>query len=237
MPAPPVSAFSSASKFVIKVSPAKARADSTFGRMEPSDSCGSKRVRFAASELPDLFLILLSEIAIDRRHFGEDDEPLGAELACQERRGPILVDHRVHSRELPFALCDRDAAAAAGDRERPGVDEPADRVELDDVEWLGRWHDAAVAAVCVRHERPASFAFEHLGLLGRVERPDRLRRPVESRIVRRDADVREHAGDRAFAQRRSQLGGDQRADLRLGLRDGEPQRQRWSFCGGTFLPE
>ena len=41
VPAVPASASSSASKLVISVSPAKPSADSIFGRMEPSASCGS----------------------------------------------------------------------------------------------------------------------------------------------------------------------------------------------------
>ncbi len=41
VPARPASASSSASKLVISVSPPKPSADSIFGRMEPSDSCGS----------------------------------------------------------------------------------------------------------------------------------------------------------------------------------------------------
>ena len=222
---------------MISVSPAKARADSTFGRIEPSDSCGSNASASLASELADLFLILVSEVAIDRRHLGEDDRALGVELAREQRRGSILVDHRVHPRESPVALRDRDAAAAAGDRDRAGVDEPTDRVELHDLERLGegttrRWPRFASDTSAQPRSRSST-----LGLLGRVERADRLRRPVERRIVGRDTDMREHAGDRASAQGRSQLGGDERADLRLGLRNREPQRQRWSFRGGAFLPE
>ena len=49
--------------------------------------------------------------------------------------------------------------------------------------------------------------------------------------------MRQDARDLASAERRPQLGGDQRADLRLGLRDREPQRERWSFRRGALLPQ
>src|SRR5439155_15904620 len=82
----------------------------------------------------------------------------------------------------------------------------------------------------------AALALELLGLLGRVEGADGLRRPVERGIVGGDAHVREQTR-RLALERRSQLGGDQRTDLCLCLRNGEPQRQRWRLLGGSLLPQ
>jgi hypothetical protein len=98
--------------------------------------------------------------------------------------------------------------------------EAADDVELDDLERLRRRDDAAVPAVRVHHHRPAALALQLLGLLGGVERPDRLRRPVERWVVGGDAHVREHARRR---RERAQLCGDERADLGLRLSDGKPE--------------
>ena len=136
-----------------------------------------------------------------------------------------------------LAAGDRNAAAAAGDRDRPGFDEPTDRFQLHDLERLGRRDDAAMAAVCIRDHRPAALALEQLGLLGRIERADRFRRAVEGGIVGRNGHVRQEARDLAVVERRAQLRGDECADLRLGLRNRQPQRQRWSLGCGALLPQ
>src|SRR6266480_3222715 len=58
-----------------------------------------QRRGFLAGELADLFLPGGREVAIDRGYFGEDDQPHRLELAREQRRGAILVDHRVDSRQ------------------------------------------------------------------------------------------------------------------------------------------
>ena len=49
--------------------------------------------------------------------------------------------------------------------------------------------------------------------------------------------MRQDARDLAVVECRAQLGGDECADLRLGLRNREPQRQRRSFRRGALLPQ
>jgi hypothetical protein len=71
-------------------------------------------------------------------------------------------------------------------------------------------------------------------LLLRVERPDRLRRPPEGRIVLVDPHVGEHADDRPLGDR-CELGLDQRSDLGLCLGDREIERQRGDLVGGALL--
>ena len=56
-------------------------------------------------------------------------------------------------------------------------------------------------------------------------------------IVGRNGHVRQEARDLAAVECRTQLGGDECADLRLGLRNREPQRERWSFGCGALLPQ
>ena len=82
-----------------------------------------------------------------------------------------------------------------------------------------------MSPVRIRDHRPASLAFELLALVGGVERPDRLRRTIESGIIGGHANVREHTGDRPVGERGVELRDDQRTDLRLRLRNGQPQRQ------------
>ena len=81
-----------------------------------------------------------------------------------------------------------------------------------------------MASVRIRHHRPASLAFELLALVGGVEGPDRLRRTIEGEIIGGHANVREHTGDRTAGERGVELRDDQRTDLRLRLRNGQPQR-------------
>src|SRR5207253_449487 len=97
-----------------------------------------QRFDVLAGELADLFLLLGPEVAIDGRYLGEDDQAHRVEFAREQGRGSILVDHRVHSGQAALASHDRDAAPAARDRDRPCAGEPADGVELHDLEWRGR---------------------------------------------------------------------------------------------------
>src|SRR5438105_11437420 len=94
-----------------------------------------------------------------------------------------------------------------------------------------------MSAVRVGDERPAALTGQRLRYFGRLEGADRLRRPVKRRIVRGDAHVREHAGRLATVERGPQLDRYEGADLRLCLRDGEPQRQRRRLVRGAFLPQ
>ena len=94
-----------------------------------------------------------------------------------------------------------------------------------------------MAAVGVRHQRPAAIALELFGSLRRVERSDRLRRPVERGIVCGDAHVREDAGRLPLLEHGPQLGRDQHADLGLRLRDRKPERQGRRLLGSSLLPQ
>ena len=70
----------------------------------------------------------------------------------------------------------------------------------------------------------------------RVERPDRLRRPLERRVVGRDVDVREQACDRPL-DRSGELRLDHGADLGLSLRNREVERQGRHLVGGALLTQ
>src|SRR5437667_3593266 len=94
-----------------------------------------------------------------------------------------------------------------------------------------------MAAIGIRDELPAALTLELFRLLRRVERADRLGRSIECRIVRGDANVREHAGRLPAVQRRAQFRRDEGSDLRLGLRDCQPERQWRGFLRCTLLPE
>src|SRR5262249_51593687 len=183
-----------------------------------------------------LFLAVGAEARVDRRYFGEDHQSLGVEAAGEEGGGAVLVDHGVDPCEVLAAPRRRDAAAAAGDHDRPGREQRADRVQLDDLERGGGGDDAPPAASRVVDDLPAALGLELTGLRLVVERADRLRRPLEGGIVLRDEHVREQADD-GPARDRGELAFDQRADLRLRLRDREVERQRRRLRGRALLPQ
>jgi hypothetical protein len=180
---------------------------------------GEERFGVVGVKYVDRRLAGAAEVAVDGVRRGQDHEPLGAERGGEEGGGAVLVDHGVDAAELAVSRDDRNSAAAAGDRERPGIEEGADRVELDDLARVRRRNDAAVAAARVGDDLPAAVALELLRLRLRIERPDRLRRLLEGGVVRVHAHVRDDAGDRPV-DKAAQLGRDQRADLRLRLGDG-----------------
>ena len=83
---------------------------------------------------------------------------------------------------------------------------------------------------------PAAFLLELPRLVLGVERPDRLRRLLEGRVVLGYEHVRQQAGDGPSGDR-LELALDQRADLRLRLRDGEVERQRRRLVGGALVAQ
>ena len=83
---------------------------------------------------------------------------------------------------------------------------------------------------------PVSLALELMRARLVVERPDRLGRLGEGRVVFVHDDMREQARDRA-ARDRSELAFDQRADFGLRLRDREIERQRRCLVGRALMAE
>ena len=61
-----------------------------------------------------------------------EHERLGLQLMGELGRGVVLVDDRVHAVPDVVATTHRDAAAAAGDDDVTGVEQAADRVDLDE---------------------------------------------------------------------------------------------------------
>ena len=107
--------------------------------------------------------------------------------------GPQSREFTLHA-GLQAELSDTDAklvrlpAPAAGAHdEEPAVDEPADRVELDDRARLGGGDDAAPAA-SVGLDGPAVRGGERLRVGLRIDRADELRRIREGGVVRSDLD-------------------------------------------------
>ena len=119
-----------------------------------------ERLGVVGGELAQLLLLVRAEAGVDRRHLGQDHEPVGAELAREEGGGAVLVDHRVDAREVLAAPRGRDAAAADGDDDRARGEQRADRAELDHLERLRRGHDAPPAAAGVVDDLPAAVALE-----------------------------------------------------------------------------
>ena len=136
--------------------------------------------------------------------------PPGTSVRITSRSAPSSRASRAEARSLSITAStparwlaaprDRDPAAAAGDDDRAGGEQRADRAELDDLERRGEGRRAASRGP--RRGRPASRGHARArGPLLAVERADRLRRLGERRVVRRDQHVREQAGDRAAGDR------------------------------------
>ena len=206
--------------------------------MRPGErgTAAEQLARFLVPELVDCLLVGAAEAPVDGRHLGEDEQPPGAEGAREQRRGAVLVDHRIDAGEPPAPADNGNPASAARDDDGAVVGQRPDLLELHHLERRRRRNDAPIAAVCVGDHRPAALALQLLALLTRIEGTDRLCRPVECWIVRCDAHVRQHACSRT---RRcgSKLGRNQRSDLGLCLRDREPQRQRRRLLGSPLLPK
>src|SRR3954470_23303142 len=71
-----------------------------------------ERFGLVGRELAQLTLRVGAEAGIHRRHLGEDDEPVGAEVAREQGGGPVLVDHRIDARQVLATPRGGDAAAA-----------------------------------------------------------------------------------------------------------------------------
>src|SRR5438270_3780304 len=85
-----------------------------------------ERLRLLSTQMLQLALARLAELLVDRGNLREDEQPLRAELPGEKCRRSVLVDHRVDADETLAASDDRDASAAARDRNRTRVGEPAD---------------------------------------------------------------------------------------------------------------
>jgi hypothetical protein len=155
------------------------------------------------------------------RRVGGDDERVGVELASEQAAGPVLVDHGVDPRQPPFTVGGvggRDAPAAGADDGAPPLEQPPHRPELEDAARGGRGHDPP-EAVAVRGEAPPALGSQLFGLLGGVDRADRLRRVVERRIVEVHLDHGEQRRERMLrGQQVAELLLDEVADQPLGLR-------------------
>src|SRR5438045_2334311 len=141
------------------------------------------RLGLVDGELAELLLFVGAEATEDGVDLGQDHEPVDAELTGEEGGGAVLVDYGVEAGEADAATHGRDAAAAAGDDDRPGGDQRADRLELDHLQRLRGRDDPAPAAARVVHDLPAALALQLTRLRLVVERPDRLGRLLESGIV------------------------------------------------------
>ena len=154
---------------------------------------GEERVGVRAH---DRALLGRAEADERRRRVGRHDEDVGVDVAREQAAGVVLVDHGLDADELPSGpVGGRDAAAAGADDDAALLEQPADRSVLEDALRCRRRHDAA-HAVAVGLEGPAAVGRELVGLVGGVQRPDRLGRVGERRIVGVDLDHREQRRER-----------------------------------------
>jgi hypothetical protein len=111
--------------------------------------------------------------------------------ARRSRASSALDAHQFPpGRHRLLCVLDRDAAAPGADHDAPTLEEPLERLEPEDALRQRRGHDAA-EAFAVGLEHPALILGEPLGVLLRVDRPDRLRRIGEGGVVGVDLHQRE----------------------------------------------
>ena len=80
---------------------------------------------------------LLAEVELDGVHAGDEHQRLGLQLVGELGGGVVLVDDGVHAVPDVPASTHGDPATAAGDHDMAGVQQAADRVDLDESLRLG----------------------------------------------------------------------------------------------------
>ena len=129
---------------------------------------------------------------LDPRRQDQERDP---QAVRQQRRGQVLVDHRLDAlvAGLP-RLHDGDPAAAGRDHHESAGDEGPDLLRLHDPQRMGRGDDAPIAAARVLDHLPALVLTLGVGLFRAVGGADRLGGLAEGRIVAVDHHVGQDAG-------------------------------------------
>ena len=154
----------------------------------------------------------------------------------EQRRGEVLVDHRVDAGERAAAPHHGHAAAARADDEGAGLGEVAHGLELDDLPGLGAGHDAAPAAARVLAHGEALLE-HHLPRLGLgVEGADRLGGRGEGLVLGVDGHLGDDGHHRHLELALAQVVGQRLrrhvADLALALGAADVHRHRRHRLGG-----
>ena len=168
-------------------------------------------------------LARLSPVEVQGVDVGGDHQHVCVDVSGQAGAGVILVDHALDPDQAPagrrriVGVHRRNAAAAGADDDAPSLDQPLDRPQSDDSLGTGG-RDDSPDAVTIGMEAPALALGQTVGLLAVVDRPDRLRWPVERRVGGVDLDHGQQRGDRGLGRKQvAELLLDQVADHALGL--------------------
>jgi hypothetical protein len=174
-------------------------------------------------------LLRRAPVQVDAVHVGSHDEQVRAHVLGQQFAREILVDDRFDAQQVAWTRRGEhggDAPAARADDHRSAVQQPADRLDLQDAPGLGRRHHPA-PRVTILPERPALLGRQRIGGGLSVDRADELRGTGERRVLRIDHDHGEQG--RHLLLRRQQAPQfllDQVADHALGARVQHVQRVR-----------
>ena len=166
-------------------------------------------------------------VQVDAVHVGGHQEQVRGHVLGQQLAGQVLVDDRFHAGQgtgCGGRVHGRDASAAGADDDGPAVQQPSDRLDLQDLPGPGRRHHPAPGGA-VLPEGPALLGGQLVGVVLGVHRPDELGRMGERRVGRVHHDHREQGGH--LLSRRQQVPQfllDQVADHALGARVQHVQR-------------
>ena len=135
-------------------------------------------------------------VQVDAVHVGGHQEQVRGHVLGQQLAGQVLVDDRFHAGQgagCGGRVHGRDAPAASADDHGPPVQQPGDRLDLQDLPGLGRRHHPAPRRP-VLPERPALLGGQLVGVVLGVNRPHELGRMGERRVGRVHHDHREQGG-------------------------------------------
>lgn len=132
----------------------------------------------------DRLLGRLAPIGVDGLGIRRHDQEIGSELARQQLRAQILVDHRFDTDQLPvvalFVHC-RNAAATRTDDDGALFQQPSDRADLEDAFGRRRGDDTP-PFFAILLENPALFLGDPVSLGFLIDGADELRGVLEARI-------------------------------------------------------
>ena len=138
----------------------------------------------------------LPVVQADAFRIGRNDEERRVQVRCQQGRRPVLVDDGLDAAQGASHAHHRNATAARGNDEDAALREAANDVLLDDLQRLGRRHDAPETPGGILDDVPAELLMPERGFARRVERADGLGGPRHRRILRRHHHLRQDGGNR-----------------------------------------
>ena len=162
-----------------------------FGPMLPGGNCSFFQVPAALADRKAVEWPLrrFPEIEVNAIYIRGNSEDIRIELACEDCRRMVLVNHSLHSFGDVVVVEHGHASASARDDHKPSIHAGFNRIELDDSDRLRRRDHSAETVHGILDNHPAEQIAIALGNFFGVGRADRFRRVPEGGIPRIDEDL------------------------------------------------